>query len=629
MRTLFRRSPPKVGQHLSKPSRSWLGFAQPILVVLVSLNILTNATQDWWSFNNLNQQTAQRLDSAISVLAGRIEDRVKTMDVISLAVSDALNSGRANDATLQSIAARHQPVLGSIAIVVLDPAGKLRAASEPLNGNYVPWLAKIQQQGCASWSSGKTWLAPFGQDYGIMLAQPHLDRARQVDACIVIAVPQRQDILQGATLPMGTAAMLRNADNQVIARFPSLSTLSFGQTYTFKRFERAGPTPGAWYLHSPVDGIDRLGTSRTIDMPRTGEQWILNMSVATNVYRAPWWSSVFFDLAGALIESALLVAGLLLLRRERSLNLQVAESARVVSNLVEHTPSAIALVEYRTGKIRLGNEALKGEFGALAGTGEPIEQLFANPADWAAVRDGDRSEPFAMVARTGLVHMLVRRTHLGESAGDTGDLLLVTLVDVDEQYQQISLLRSEADFDPLTGLPNRRHFERAAAQAVAMAQRHQTQVAVLGLDLDHFKRVNDTWGHAAGDQVLAEVARLFKASLRDQDLPARMGGEEFAAILPGTDGQQARSVAERIRVAVQSTPVVLEDGQVVHITVSIGGALYRSGEADLHEAVKRADAALYRAKQSGRNRVEIDVCDDVTEGPPDGGEDHDSALLQA
>lgn len=621
MKAFFRRSPHKVGPHQSKASRSWLGFAQPVLVLLVICNILINGAQDWSSFNAINKENAQRLDSAVSVLAGRIEDRVKTMDVISIAVSDALDNGRADDSTLQSIAARHQPLLGSMAIAVLDPAGKLRAASQPLNGIYVPWLTRIQQRGCASMSGGKTWLAPFGQDYGIMLAQPHFDKAGIVNACIVIAVPQRQNILQGTTLPMGTVALLRNADNQVIARYPSLSTLSFGQPYTWKRFERAGPTEGSYYLRSPVDGIDRLGTSRKINLARTGEHWTLNLSVATSVYRASWWSSVCFDVAAALIESTLLVAGMLLLRRERRLSQQVAEAARVVSAVVEHTPNAVALVDQRTGKIKQGNATLKAVFGAMASAGESFDQLFASPSDWAAVRDGKRAEPCAMLARSGLVHMLVRRTHLGESAGDNDDLLLVILVDVDEQYQQISQLRSQADFDPLTGLPNRRHFERAAAQAVAMAQRHQTQVAVLGLDLDHFKRVNDTWGHAAGDQVLAEVARLFKASLRGQDLPARVGGEEFAAILPGADAEQARSVAERIRMAVQATPVLLEDAQVVHMTLSIGVAMYRPGEADLQAALKRADAALYRAKQSGRNRVEMDARDDGTRGPQDGGED--------
>ncbi|WP_185218987.1 sensor domain-containing diguanylate cyclase [Paraburkholderia dinghuensis] len=629
MRTFFRRSPPKVGPHQSKFSRSWLGFAQPVLVLLVILNILTNVAQDWWGFNKLNQDTAQTLDSRVSVLAGRIEDRVKTMDVISLAVSDALDGGRANDETLESITVRHQPLLGSVAIAVLDPAGHLRAASQPLNGIYVPWLAGIQQQGCASLSTGKTWLAPFGQDYGIMLAQPHFDRAGRVDACIVIAIPQRQNILQGATLPIGTVALLRNADNQVIARYPSLSTLSFGQTYTWKRFERAGPTPGSYYLHSPVDGIDRLGTSRTINLTRAGEHWTLKLSVATSVYRASWWSNVYFDVAGALIESALLVAGLVLLRRESRLNRQVAESARVVSAVVEHTPNAVALVDQHTGKIKQGNARLNAVFSAMASAGESIEQLFASPADWAAVRDGKRTEPCAMLARSGPVHMLVRCTRLGESAGDTDDPLLVLLVDVDEQYRKMSQLRSEADFDPLTGLANRRHFEHVAAQAVALAQLHDTQVAVLGLDLDHFKRVNDTWGHDAGDRVLELVARLFKASLRDHDLPARMGGEEFAAILPGANAEQAHTVAERIRVAVQGTPVVLEDGQVVHITVSIGAAMYRPGEADLQETLKRADAALYRAKQSGRNRIEMDVHDDGTGGPQDGGEDRHAAVTAA
>jgi diguanylate cyclase (GGDEF)-like protein len=182
-------------------------------------------------------------------------------------------------------------------------------------------------------------------------------------------------------------------------------------------------------------------------------------------------------------------------------------------------------------------------------------------------------------------------------------------VDITHQHHLLKQLRTEADFDALTGLANRRYFAKAAEKAVEHARRHHRPLSVLALDLDFFKRVNDTWGHAAGDRVLQVTARSFENALREDDLAARLGGEEFAAILLDTDLEQARTIAERIRVAVQDTPVSLESGATVSQTLSIGIALYDENESDLSATQERADAALYAAKNHGRNCVQIWVPD--------------------
>jgi diguanylate cyclase (GGDEF)-like protein len=154
--------------------------------------------------------------------------------------------------------------------------------------------------------------------------------------------------------------------------------------------------------------------------------------------------------------------------------------------------------------------------------------------------------------------------------------------------------------DGLTGLFNRRHLEEELAREYAIGSRTGTPVSVVLLDIDHFKRVNDTYGHPAGDGVLQEFARRLRAEVRVVDTPGRWGGEEFLVVLPGADSAAALRVAERIGHATAATPVVV-DGTPIPITVSGGCA---TGPVDSPEAqVSRADAALYEAKVSGRNRI--------------------------
>ncbi|WP_212830628.1 diguanylate cyclase [Catellatospora sp. TT07R-123] len=165
-------------------------------------------------------------------------------------------------------------------------------------------------------------------------------------------------------------------------------------------------------------------------------------------------------------------------------------------------------------------------------------------------------------------------------------------------------LRTDALTDPLTGLYNRRHFEESLRFEAVSAARHEAPLSVVLVDLDHFKDVNDTYGHAAGDAVLVEVARLLRQSVRSTDLICRYGGEEFACLLPGTDAQAAVDLAERIRQSVCRTPVpVPGSSDHVLLTASFGVATAEPGQVDTGKLVEVADEALYRAKALGRDRV--------------------------
>lgn len=155
--------------------------------------------------------------------------------------------------------------------------------------------------------------------------------------------------------------------------------------------------------------------------------------------------------------------------------------------------------------------------------------------------------------------------------------------------------------DPLTGLANRRYFDERIRQAVSLAQRQAQPLTVVMTDIDHFKSVNDRFGHDVGDRVLKGYARLMTEMTRTEDLVARLGGEEFILMLPVTGGRQAREVTERIRVALPQRDLA---GNGHRVTASFGISQLLLGES-IAELIKRADTALYQAKHGGRNRTMV------------------------
>ncbi|MDR3044775.1 MAG: GGDEF domain-containing protein [Desulfovibrio sp.] len=159
--------------------------------------------------------------------------------------------------------------------------------------------------------------------------------------------------------------------------------------------------------------------------------------------------------------------------------------------------------------------------------------------------------------------------------------------------------------DPLTALYNRRHFELMLEAEFARHLRDGTDLSLLMLDLDHFKQVNDTWGHQEGDQVLMTLAGILRAGLRAQDVAARVGGEEFAVIMPGVGGAGALAAAERLRIAVRDGIFLVGPGTRIPVRISIGvSSTERLAVSGPTELFRLADDALYRAKGLGRDRVE-------------------------
>lgn len=178
-----------------------------------------------------------------------------------------------------------------------------------------------------------------------------------------------------------------------------------------------------------------------------------------------------------------------------------------------------------------------------------------------------------------------------------------TLFDLTERKKLERELERQARIDMLTGLNNRRHFLELAEHELARSRRHGEPLSALMLDVDHFKQFNDTYGHHVGDMVLQKLSEVCIHALREIDILGRLGGEEFAILLPETDSTQAWETAERLRLAVANADVQIEPGKPLHFTISIGVASFLATDAQVDTMLKRADAALYEAKNAGRNRV--------------------------
>jgi diguanylate cyclase (GGDEF)-like protein len=204
-----------------------------------------------------------------------------------------------------------------------------------------------------------------------------------------------------------------------------------------------------------------------------------------------------------------------------------------------------------------------------------------------------------------------RGRYTREHASDfLGHLGVIASYCIENVVNRARLLRSGFT-DALTGWNNRRYLQVRMKEELARASRDGRNLVCLMLDIDHFKRVNDSYGHIAGDAVLRELAQRIEIEIRASDVAARYGGEEFVVLLPDTNTADAARLAERVRDAVGNTPFVLPGGEEVGVTVSIGIAEFEvaRGETDLktlgETLIAQADVALYKAKSAGRDRVVV------------------------
>lgn len=280
--------------------------------------------------------------------------------------------------------------------------------------------------------------------------------------------------------------------------------------------------------------------------------------------------------------------------------------------LVSHIPGVIfQLYRAHNGHMRFpylegGGVALNHiDRGLLAqNAGHLVEQLTGNdhPKIMSAIERSARwmlplTTRFRLPSPHGRSHWIAVSAKPGPAVD--GVQWSGIMMDISDQVAEEQRLRKLCDTDPLTELPNRRKLMVHLTSVTSLSTRHGTPLSIMMIDIDHFKRLNDRWGHLHGDDVLKQLATQAKALLRREDMIARLGGEEFMVVLPLTPLQQCHTLAERLRQSISVRDFGMGAGQV---TLSIGISEYRCGEP-LTSLIERADQALYSAKEVGRDCV--------------------------
>jgi len=276
---------------------------------------------------------------------------------------------------------------------------------------------------------------------------------------------------------------------------------------------------------------------------------------------------------------------------------------RFSENLVEQLPIPV-WVEDAAGRLTLHNRAFRDLFQLATGawTGRLATELLP---------DTSEGVPFETSIETGKNRRDViidhsRLDHPAPLSDDdaSGGGRIGTITDITERKEMERRLRELATTDDLTGALNRRAFFAVVAQETERSARYGIPMSLVMIDLDHFKLINDRYGHAAGDRALKLTTQAMVSSLRDIDRLGRLGGEEFAVLLPQTPLSGALDVAERLRRAIASVDIPVDpEPATVRLTASLGVVDRQNGETGPDRLLSRADAALYRAKDEGRNRV--------------------------
>jgi len=368
--------------------------------------------------------------------------------------------------------------------------------------------------------------------------------------------------------------------------------------------------------------LEPLGITSMLDAPVFLRGKMVGVVCHEHTGRARRWklyeellASSFADFVALVLETAAWHESEDALRKERdALETKVAERTRDLQEseaglraLVDYSPIATVLTRIRDHKVVLANRRAATIFEV------PLDAIKERDAPDHWVDPDERNQYLERLRRFGRVDDLdVRlRTRSGRIfwarvSGqrlklDGEDVLLGTIIDITEQRRAQEDLRELATIDPLTGVFNRRHVESVLRRELERAQRHERPLALAMMDADHFKNINDTYGHQTGDEVLRAISDRCRRTLRTNDVLARYGGEEFVVVFPETNIDEAVVVAERLRDAIAREPIRVGDN-ALGVTVSIGLAAFGAGQ-DLEKLFQRADSALYAAKQDGRNLV--------------------------
>ncbi len=522
-----------------------------LLVVLAGLPALALTVYSTWDERaRLEMEARDNLHQLATHAAQRqeqiIEGARQTLVAISLALNGTQDDQAPCNAYLAKLLAQSSGIYHSMGIYRADAV---------LICNAIPWQGNIVSTDrlylripmtTGKFAVGEYQVGRVTKLQGINVGYPIKDSAGTVTAVAFVAVDLNALNRMAAATPMMDKGVITVIDRGgvILARTPELAG-------------RVGA---------------KLSLPRVMETVLSGKSGIFQMKDADGVERL-WAYETVIDNPDGVIPMRVLVS--------IPMTVIFAEADRaLVRNLIGIALSTILLL-----------------IAAWYGT-----EIFVHRKVRTLLNAAGRVHAGDLSARTGLPHDGEELSQIGAAF----DEMTQSLQDRDARLQEaLTKLNEQVITDPLTGLYNRRYLTDFLHREFERARRNATPVAAIMLDIDHFKRINDTFGHAAGDFVLTEIARLLTRHIRGSDMVCRYGGEEFLLILPDATLDGSRQRAENIRNLVQGLDLRYHDQPLGTITASLGVALFPNHAADTNALIQAADEALYESKGAGRNRVSV------------------------
>ena len=611
---------------MSLPSSSvnTVHSSRRFLLRLASVVVLLNAMVFALAAVTLQQSRARYEERAataatnLAILQERdIAATVEQVDLVLQAIADEALEADADPAlggnSLDAFILRHSKRLPALhGLRMTNARGDVIAGSGLAKGTRAnladrPYFIELARNRAAGIVISRPLVSRVSHEWEIVLARRLEHRGGAFGGVVYATIPLQYFVDKFAAVNLGAHGVvgLRDMDLGVIARWPAIRSL--GQDVGSRTVSSAlgdavasGQAGGTFSGQSGSDGVDR-----TLSFRRVGKlPMIIVVGLGREDYLADWRAEVVRVVALAALFACVVVLFATLLHRtwrRREADVEALErQERKFRTLLESSPDALVIAD-AAGVIALVNRNAELMFGYAAGhlLGRPIATLLpARFADFALAQPAAGSRDLWAVTRDG------REFPVGISVSpidtDQGGLVAAAIRDMSERHASARHIEYLAHHDALTGLPNRTVMESRFEQAVADAARSGTHVALMFLDLDSFKTVNDSLGHPVGDELLKGVAQRLAHFARASDIVSRQGGDEFLIVFTGlAEGSDVELAANRL---VQQFKAPFQvDGHEIATSFSVGIALYPRDGADFPTLLKKADIAMYQAKAAGRD----------------------------
>ena len=509
-------------------------------------------------------------------------------------------------------------------IRVVDAQGRIFLGPDvdprhPVNVADRPWFITQRDQPIAGLVISAPLQSRITGQWVMSFSRRFVDAGGEFAGVVTAAVPLDffQQLISGVDVGHHGTVVLRDGQLSLVTRYPPLPGAAgvVGSRHVTAELQRAADTPD-WVSHTyfssrTPDSVARTYTAQRIkDVPL-----FLVIGVAEDDYLADWYREVKAVIAFCGCALLLYSVGSWLLLRALAQNREARQRIDLLAKVFEHSGEAIVLTDH-ANRIIAVNPAFSRQTGyspeevigrnpKLLASGRTTPEQYA--AMWAEINTHGlwRGELWDR-AKNGTEYpkwmsIAVARDAQGQVTHHIGSF--VDMTELKEAEERILHL---AHHDTLTKLPNRVHLQGRLEQAMASARREGGELAMLFIDMDRFKNINDTLGHHVGDRMLVEVAQRLKGIVRDSDIIARLGGDEFVLVLTGLGREGARaaaSVAGKLKTEL-SRPYLV-DGHELHSTPSIGIGIFPGDGDDADTLMKNADAAMYHAKAAGRDNFQF------------------------